>query len=214
MKDGNVEFNEIRCNRLVIGNKETGIAVLTLSKEDENPVLILSPGDAEEGIVLGFKDGMPTLGLHTGDVRKNTALVELKLNKDGSPILSLSKKGNEDKGVSEVNLGFNDNGDPRLCIYDRRSSKFKIIDMNIDNSGAISLTIMNREVEGGNFILRVDDESAIMVMSSEARRKIGEGSWGIVIGTGSEDSLIGIEGEEHVQVNRENNKENSEDSEV
>lgn len=211
MKDGNAEFNEIRCDRLVVGDKEKGFVVITVDEENEGPVLILSSKDANEGIVLGFKDGVPTLGMHTMEAKKNTALVELKLNEEGIPMLNLSKKGNEDKSVSEVNLGFNDNGDPRLFLSDRSGSKSKFIDMGIDDGGGIFLRIINREIEGGNFILRVDDDSAVMVMSSEARSKIGEGSWGIAIGTSSEESLIGIEGEEHVKRVPENKEENSEE---
>lgn len=211
MKKKSVEYDEIRCNKLILGDGEKGYIILSIDDETGHPALAMSQENASGTILLSLKDGIPSLSLLNKGTNEQRGLVELKLNDNGFPILNFLRLGNDNEDLSEISLGLNDDGQPRLYLSNKSGSVPNFIDIGVDNDGSVYLLITNRETKGGNIIIRANKDGVGIMMSTEDRRRqIGGGSWGVVLATDSEESILGFEGEEHIKMGRQKEEENSE----
>lgn len=67
MRNENVEYNEVRCKNLIIGDEETGYINLKVNQIDDSPCLEIQSNDGNEdsSITIGYKDGTPIISLIT-----------------------------------------------------------------------------------------------------------------------------------------------------
>ena len=209
MKDENVEFNEIRCNRLILGNEETGVIDLKIDEEDGTPKLgIFNDADSGKGIFIGFSDGVPTLSFVNKD-GKECGIIRLTFNDEGSPVFHLIKERDENEDVTEIKLGINSDGDAVLRLSNGQNEDRGFVFLSADRDRSLSLMLVNRNIKGGNIIFGVDKANAGMLMTSTDRLKNEDAPWGVSIATGVEESKLEVEGKNYIDESRKD-KENGE----
>ena len=220
MKDENVEFNEIRCNKLILGNKETGTIILSIDEEDGTPKLgIFNDADSGTGISIGFSNGVPTLTFVNQDGKK-CGIIRLTFNDKGFPVLHLFKERGENEDINEVRLGFDSNGENVLRLSNGQNEDRGFANLSVDENGRLSLMLVNRNIKGGNIIFRVDKTNAGIVMTSRDRMENEDAPWGLYIATDAEGSKLEVEGENYISESRkdkeigESRKDEEADSEV
>ena len=113
MSNENVKCNEIQCNKIILGNEETGHIELSVSKEEESTALILSQGSDLGKIVMSFKSGKPSLSIFSTGGDKEGA-IEIGFTDAGIPLLNLIGERVEDKDPNAVTVGFDSDGTPML----------------------------------------------------------------------------------------------------
>ena len=209
MSNENVEFNEIRCNKLILGNKKTGSISLRIDDKDGTPNLFLSGGDGEKGIYIGFNNGNPVLSLVNTDGKKE-GTIGLTFNDDSSPVFTLSMKGDDNEKVNAVRLGFGDDGDAVLRLSNGQDEDSGFVNLSVDDDGSIFLFLVNRNVKGGNIFFSVDKTDAGVAITSTDRMQNREAPWGLYIGTGINGSGIEVEGEKYFDRNRKDKEAGSE----
>lgn len=206
MENKNVEYNEIRCNKLILGDRKTGLVGLTVSKEEGFPALALSltREDHKASVVIGFKDGAPTLGLidKNGD---KTGTIEIGFDERKSPMLTFHNKSAVDGDAKHIKLGFDDNGFPMLYLSPG-NKEIGSVKLGADDVSSY-LALIRRSINSGNIVLRSGDESAGIVVTSLDRLETEEEIFGILLFTNSEGSVLNIEGVEHINRTRTDKEE-------
>ena len=209
MSDENVEFNEIRCNTLILGNKDTGTISLRIDDEDGTPNLFISGGDEEQGIYLGFNNDSPVLAFVNKN-GKREGVIGLKFNDEGYPVLTLSRKRDENENVNEVKLGFDESGDAVLRLSNGQNEDSAVVSLSVDDDGSIFLFLANRNVKGGNIFFSVDKTDAGIAITSTDRMQNRDAPWGLYIATGIDGSKLEIESKNYIDESRQNKEADSE----
>lgn len=202
MKDENVEFNEIRCNRLILGNKETGTIGLMINEVDGTPSLMLfNDEDSGTGISIGFSNGVPFLSFVNTDGKKE-GVIGISFNDEGFPVLTFSKRGDGNEKVNEIRLGFDNDGDAVLRLSNGQNEDSGFVALSVDKDGSPFLMLAHRNVKGGNIILSADKANAGMAITSTDRMENADAPWSVSISTGVEGSKLDVEGKNYISESR------------
>ena len=197
MSSEKVEYNEIRCNKLVLGNEETGFVELGVIDNQGSPNLVLSQNleATESAIILGFNDGIPTIELLNIDGGEMKSFIGFRFTNNGYPILNMSKKSDAGESRDVVDLGFNSEGYPTLFLLNSSGEDDAVVSLRVDDNGCVSLFLTNENVKGANVVLRVDKDAACMITGTNDRIK-NEKNQGVLILTGPNGSSLSLEGKE------------------
>lgn len=198
MENKNVEYNEIRCNKLIVGDRETGFVMLSVSKEERSPALTLSltHEDHKAGVVIGFRDGAPTLGLINENGEKKGSIA-IGFGDGELPTLTFYSEDAADGKARNITLGVDDDGFPSLFLSAPSDKGRSIVNLGIDDISSY-LALIGRSVDGSNIVLRSSNEEAGIILTSSDRLKAEEEILGILLISNSEGSVINIEGVEHI----------------
>ena len=211
MSNENVEYNEIRCNKLLLGNEETGyISLRGMLDEETDPGLVISQGGDKGGdIIIGFKEGRPTLALFNESGKKE-GVIEIGFNNDGAPTLRFFSGEAEDDSLDAVTLGFDSNGSPSLYLSKATEDGETFINLSAQDDGSLYLALSSSGATGGKIFLNTDDEGAGIMLSSEDRMEGEEERWGIFMVTDKERSTLDAEGSNRFNVIRTSKEADSE----
>lgn len=207
MSNENVEYNKIQCNELLLGNEKTGyISLRSNVNEEADPSLVLSQGGDEGGdIIIGFKQGRPTLALFNESEKKGS--IEIGFNDEGAPILRFFS-GRDSTDI--VTLGFNNSGSPSLYLSNSTENGETFINLSAEDDGSLYLTLSSQGETGGKIFLNTDSAGAGIMLSSEDRMESEKERWGIFMITDQERSALDAEGNNHFNVMRMSKKAGSE----
>lgn len=193
MANENVEFNEVRCNKLLLGNEETGFFQLSVNSKEGNPVLEITPDDKTDSgkIIIQFQDGIPTLTLDNKDIG------------DGSS--------------SKIMLSFSDDGHALLFIvkaHDNNMRSFATLGVNPNDTSYLYL--VNNKSKGSEILMQADDsKGAIVALTSTVKREKTEKDnatrWGIVMMHTPQESVINVEGKQEIRASQKDTTEDSEE---
>ena len=167
MKNENVEFNEIRCKKLILGDEEAGFINLKVSNIDNSPVIEMTPvdGNEESSITIGFKNGTPILNLITNKTIEKQHIIKLHFDEDGLPIMEMGIQDHEENYDNIVALGLVNEGTPLLLLgSDSDQDPYVVAGLLINENGHANLILKNNSVKGGDITLRVDDDGGGIVM--------------------------------------------------
>lgn len=173
MTNGNVEFNEVRCKKLVLGDDESGVFHLSVIGNREKPQLMItdSEGNSSGAVYIKFVDGMPTLYLEGEDNG-----IQLRVNSNGAVDFQIGKNGSEE--MSNIVLGIGDENEAFLFITNGKS-------------------------KGGIISMLAGEEDATVMLTSEDRRENKEGNIpGIAIIQSPDKSFIIVEGKQGIKSHR------------
>ena len=210
MSNENAEFNEIRCNKLVLGNEETGIIELGVRKSGESTALVVSQRGAKGSIYIDFDNGRPALYLSNGESEESDGMIALSFNDEGFPKLILAGKMVEGEIENSIFLGLAQDASPRLYLSDDRKGKESYIVLGSSGNDKLYLTLANQGPEGGIIFLNAAAAFASIGMSSNSQlddedRGTDE-RWGVLIANRSDGSELNVEGESFVRVPRKKEK--------
>lgn len=200
MENGNVEYNEVKCKNLILGDEETGFINLKVSKIDDSPAIEINPNDGNEdsSIRIGFKDGRPILSLtsHDADKKKNT--ICFTFNDQGMPTFELiTNVIDEDNFDSGFAVGFSE-GQPLLGLISKQDEHTSIASLYIDED-VTHFVLSNRSKNGGFISMKVDsDDSSIVIRDYEELTDETESqkkNKGIYLINNSEVTLIDVNGQ-------------------
>lgn len=210
MKDENVEFNEIRCNKLILGNEETGIIELGVSTDNGSTQLVISQRDAKGRIYIDFDNGSPGLYISYNEGGKLSGMVALSFNNEGFPRFTLGGRIEEDKVDNSISLELAEDASPRLSLIDDRNGRQSNILLGTGGNGRLYLSLANTGAEGGIIFLNTADDYASIGMSSSKQLadedKSSDERWGVLISNRSDGSEVSVEGEKFARVTRQNKK--------
>ena len=141
-------FDEIRCNRLVISNR-----------------------NGKGFISLDFDDGTPSISLHNENEGSITNIGDIALgfNDDGTPSLILHNRKAGGTGTGSVNVTFGDDGNPVLSIAsaDHRGGVIHVIAGH--NGSRITLSTNDRFANSNvGIIITTTDNDSMVIIEDEA----------------------------------------------
>lgn len=203
MENENVEFNEVRCKNLVLGDEETGFINLKVTKIDESPAIEINPNDGNEdsSITIGFEKGRPRLTLTSHDINKNRNTICLSFTDDGMPSIEIiGNHSNDLEFDSAIAMSLLD-GLPLLGLLTKptKDDEIKSIAViSITEKDQANLLISNNSIKGGFIALRVEnDGGAIIINNKEStdENKSQEIGKGILLVNNSEMTAIDIKGQ-------------------
>ena len=106
VENENVEFNEVRCKKLVLGDEETGVLYISMTGDEGNSGLKITQSEEDNGnnIIIGFSDGKPTIILNSSNKEEDIkGVIQLQLADEVGSELTISMlKENE---TSNINIG-------------------------------------------------------------------------------------------------------------
>lgn len=199
MGNENVEFNEVRCKTLILGDEETGFINLKVSNIDNFPAIEINPNDGNEesSIRLGFQNGRPILLLTNNESEKIEAYIKLSFDEEGMPAIEIPIENNEEKHESVLLLGFNTKGCPVLGLASKRNQIQSMAALHIDDEDAVHLVLSNEGIKEELIILSVDnDGSAIIIKTKEeSTDEKQKRDKGILLVNNSKMTLMNVKGQ-------------------
>lgn len=201
MENENVEFNEVKCKNLILGDEETGFINLKVSKIDDSPVIEINPSDSNEenSITIGFKDGRPILRLTSNEADNKKSVISLYFDDKSRAIVEIFIGNNEEDYDSALVMGIGTEGTPMLGMNSKHYENNSIVGLNINEEGAAQLLLSNRSIKGGFISMMVDNDDSFIVIKNyeeltdetESQKK----SKGIYLVNNSDVTLIDVNGQ-------------------
>ena len=217
MENEDVEFNEVRCKTLILGDEETGFINLKVSKIDDSPAIEINPneGDEDSSIIIGFKDGRPILNLITNKTNEKRHIITLHFDEGGMPIMEMGTQYAENKYENLIGLGLSHEGTPVLILSSEvDQDTFVAAGLIITEDGQASLVLRHENVKGGNIVIRVDDDGGGIIMEtnedSTDQTDSTKLSKGILLVNNSKVTLMDIKGQTIGSKNKQEEKSSSE----
>ena len=201
MGNENVEFNEVRCKNLILGDEDTGLINLKVNKIDDSPFLEIEANDGNEdsSITIGFKDGKPILTLSTNKTNEDEHIITLYFDEEGMPITEMRVKDKEKKYGNQIALGLDSDGTPILALASEpEQDKSVLACLFITESAEAVLFLKNDKIKGGSIAIKADDDGGFISIGrnedstdeTDSQKK----SQGILLVNNSEITLMDIKG--------------------
>lgn len=202
MGNENVEFNEVRCKNLILGDEQTGYINLTVNKIDESPFLEIKPNDGNEdsSITIGYKDGKPILTLTTNKTNEKKHIIKLYFGDGDMPIMEMGAQEDETNYDNLIALGLTDDGTPLLAMATEFEEDTSVVaGLFINEKGHANLVLKNESVKGGWIVIRADDDGGGILMRTNEDPSVENESQktnrGILLINSSKVTLMDIKGQ-------------------
>lgn len=206
----NVEFNEVHCKKLVLGDEKTGFITLKVNGVEGvfTSLSVESSQDKNSGEVqIEFHNGIPRLRLANRAEDMNKGDIVLAFGKEGNPYLLIEI---EDGGKSEksIMLGISVSGQPRLFLLNEEGEEDTSVSMGTYTDGSPFVMLVNENLDGGNIVLWTNDDGANISISSAERIKKSlenpKDAIGLLLASNKNASRLLIEGVMKIVESRKN----------
>lgn len=214
MGNESVEFNEIRCKTLTLGDEETGFINLKVNKIDDSPCLEIESDEANEdsSITIGYQDGKPIISLLTNKNNEKKHIIKLQFDESSMPTIETAIQDDEENYDQLSALGLTPEGTPGLIMITKPNQDTCVLTgILISKNGEACLLLSNENVKGGRIAIRVDDDGGGISIrtnqDSTDKTDSQKRSEGIILVDNSEVTFMDIKG--YVIGGKKNLKENT-----
>ncbi len=202
MRNENVEYNEVRCKNLIIGDEETGYINLKVNQIDDSPCLEIQSNDGNEdsSITIGYKDGTPIISLITNRTDEKKHIIKLSFDENYMPIMELGIQDDEEKYDNVIGIGLTDKGTPSLALSSDLDQDTSVVaGLSINEKGQAYLVLNNESVKGGSITVGVDDDGGVITIRTNQEptdeTESQKSREGILLVNNSEVTLMDIKGQ-------------------